>query len=715
MAVLTDHAAAKLGWEAIHAALAAELVCTMGQQQLNILRPSTNLEAINDSLQSTSELQQALDRNDLLPLEDFLDIRSILDRAIPEGSWIRADELEAIRKVCRAARRIKKSLPPSTFPIVSRLARRITVLSSLEEHISSIVDANGTIRRDASPELRRIFRRRRRLEGLLRAKLQTILQKAVAGGLASEAQLTVRGGRMVIPLRAEAKRKIRGFVHDASATGQTVYLEPADCMELGNDIRLAEAEEAREVERLLREATEYVRNDLAAIETNQVLLGSVDLLHAKARLSKRIGGEIPRLQQDPILDIRYGKNPVLLLQASDPKAVVPLSVALGGDVITLVITGPNAGGKTVAMKTVGLMVVMVGCGLPIPVHPDSRIGIFDRILVEIGDEQSVENDLSTFSARVAGLKRMCTVAGEGTLLLVDEIGTGTDPAQGAALAQAVLEHFTEQGALTIVTTHHGNLKAYAHEAPGVANGSLAFDEQTMSPSFEFRQGLPGASFAFRIAERMSMGSNIVKRARALFGTVAASLEALMVTYESLNRKLRDQLASSSTTPSQAADGQAVQAARPSVRKRPGRAKHKPKLTLHPGQWVVIDQGKTPCEILELDQKRAVVSFGNMRLHVNVNRLEPIKKSETATPKRHNQQPPKARIDVRGRRVRDALSDLEQFIDQGLGHSLVNLEIVHGKGTGALREAIHERLQALEPVSSFETPPSNPGVTYVKLA
>lgn len=715
MAVITSEALAKLGWGAIHAALASELVSAMGLEQLRNLSPSSQLDAVRRSLACASEMQQAIERNDALPLEDFLDLRDTLQRAAPDESWIRAGELEAIRKVCRAARRVRRTLAQEAFPTVSKLARRLTVLSDLENHIASVVNVNGEIRSDASPDLRRIRRTLRRLEDRLREKLRSILQKAVTGGHAAEARLTVRRGRMVIPLRAESKRKIRGFVHDASATGRTVYLEPAECMELGNDIRLAEAEEAREIERLLREATSHVRSDLSALESNQNLLGAVDLLHAKARLARRLKGVVPQLRQEPYLDIRDGKSPVLLLHATESKMVVPLNLQLGGELRTLVITGPNAGGKTVAMKTAGLLAIMLGCGMPIPVHPASSFGSFSCVLVEVGDDQSIEHDLSTYTARVAGLKRMCSAARAGTLLLVDEIGTGTDPAQGAALAQAVLEWFTEQGALTIVTTHHGTLKAFANDTPRVANASLSFDEITMSPTFVFRQGLPGASFAFRIAERMALKGGIIERARELFGSAGASLEKLMVTYETLNRRLRKQLNASIRPQPKPTDAKAGKSAKAAPYRRPGRAKPKPKLTLDPGQWVVVDQGKTPCQILEIDSKRAVVAFGNMRLNVGLHRLKPVKKDPPATNQRLNRQAAKSRLDVRGNRVAEALRAVDQFVDQGLGHSLINLEIIHGKGTGALREAIHERLDQLDGVSTFETPPLNPGVTYVKLA
>ena len=715
MAVITDQAAAKLGWHAMRSVLAQNLVSVMGQEQLSQLRPSGNFKAIQSDLASTDELQQALERGDVLPLEDFLDVRDILERALPEGSWVKADELEAIRRVCRASRRVKKALGKDEYPVVARRIRQMTVLSDLEQHIESIVDSNGEVREDASPELRQIRRRRRRLQVLLRERLRKILQMAVAKGLASETQLTVRGGRMVIPLRAEAKRKIRGFVHDASFTGKTVYLEPAECMELGNDIRLAEAEEAREIERLLRHATGYVRADNALLQTNLTLLGTVDLLHAKARLARRLGGVIPKLSEQSLLDIREGKSPVLLLHAGESKQVVPLNLVLGDDVRTLVITGPNAGGKTVAMKTAGLMAVMLGCGIPVPVHPASRFGVFKKILVEIGDEQSVEHDLSTFSARVAGLKRMCEAAGQGVLLLIDEIGTGTDPAEGASLAQAVLEHFTSHGALTIVTTHHGTLKAYAHDTPGVQNGSLSFDQRTMSPTFIFRQGLPGASFAFQIAERMSLRAEIIARARTLVGQRETSLEALMVTYEALSRKLEDRLAKKAEQQALEKVVTPQRKAKPAKPQRPGRAKPVSRKSFSPGQWVYVDQGKTAYEIIELDKKRAMVAFGNMRLHVGVDRLQPAKSVPPATGKQLNREAPKASLDVRGFRVNDAVRAVEQFVDQGLGHSLVSLEIIHGKGTGALREAIHAQLEQMGPVSEFVTPPINPGVTFVKLA
>ena len=713
MEVISKKAAAKLGWDVLLAALADELVSSMGHERLYALEPDSQVRVVRHALACTEEMQQALERRDTIPLEDFLDIRDILGRAMPVGAWVRAEELESVRRVCRASRRARQAFTGKAFSSVSKLTRRLTVLLDLERHIESVVARNGEIRENASRELQRIRRTRRRLDAALREKLRKILQKAVQDGIAAGAQLTVRGGRMVIPLRAEAKRKIQGFVHDTSATGRTVYLEPAVCLNMGNEIRLLEAEEAREIERLLRLVTAHVRTHINVLESNLAILGELDLLHAKARLAYRLGGIVPKISREPHFDIRDGRSPVIALHAGQSKQIVPLNLKLGGDIRTLVITGPNAGGKTVAMKTAGLMSLMLGCGIPVPVHPASSFGVFHHIQVEIGDEQSVEQDLSTFSARVDGLKRMCAEANEGTLVLVDEIGTGTDPAEGAALAQAVLEWFTRHGALTIVTTHHGTLKAYAHQTPGVQNGSLSFDEQTLSPTFVFRQGLPGASYALRIAERMELEATVIERARELIGRVGASLEELMITFESLNNRLEARLAKASTVSKPLTKSKAP--VKKQVRRQPGRARFKAVSTLTPGQWVFVDGGTIPCQIIELGRKRAVISFGNMRMHVNVDRLKLADERPPESKKLASVKAPKGRIDLRGYRVRDAVTAVEQFIDQGLSHNIVTLEIVHGKGTGALREAIHACLKKMDQVSSFESPPLNPGVTYVTLA
>ena len=712
MKMVSDRVVEKLGFNTLVRWMKELLVSSMGTEELNSLYPVSDSGLRRLSLRHTDALQGHLLRGDTLPLQDFIDVRPYLEQAYPDGAILNAESLDDVRRVCRASRRIRTFFSREGYEILARVVRPIGLLQELEQHIERTVDSNGRVKDTASTELRQIRRRLRQRQQALREKLRELLNRAIQQGYAAENQLTMRAGRMVIPLRAEAKRKMHGFVHDSSATGQTVYLEPAVCLDLGNEVRILEAQEQREIERLLRQLTNRVRVHATTIEQNLSILGKVDLLHAKAQLSIRLGGMVPKLSEEPVLEIREGKNPALLLTGKS-KEIVPLTLSLGKKTRTLVITGPNAGGKTVAMKTCGLMLVMLGCGIPIPAHSKSIFGSFTQILVEIGDEQSIERDLSTFSARISGLQQMCDVAAEGVLMLVDEIGTGTDPAEGSALAQAVLEHFTDSGALTVVTTHHGTLKAYAHEAAGVVNGSMDFDENTLRPTFLFRQGLPGSSYAFRIASRMKFNPAVLARARQLLGKPGVTLESLIASYRDRISKLESSSKIPKPEPAPGGDP-ACLSSRPTVRRAPGKAEPLPAVQLKVGQQAVIDAGNSPCEILSIQGRNALVSAGNMRMKVALKRLTPITQKKLLQKGTVRVSVPRTRLDLRGFHVSEALSEVEKLLDQGASANLSMVEIIHGTGTGALRSAIHSYLKTAEVNKDFECLDANPGVTIVKI-
>ena len=496
------------------------------------------------------------------------------------------------------------------------------------------------------------------------------------------------------------------------ATGLTVFLEPQACLEMNNEIRLLEAAERREVERILREATASVRSDSDALKTNLQIAGKIDLLQAIAMLAEKMGAVVPGLNTDRIVDIRSGRNPALLL--CQDREVVPLDLELGRDHETLIITGPNAGGKTVAMKTVGLLTLMVSCGIPVPVLPSSSFSLFDTLVVEIGDEQSIEHDLSTFSSRVRGLRRMAELANPGALILIDEIGTGTDPEEGAALAQAMLERLTRAGARSVVTTHHGMLKAFAHNEERVANGSMEFDVGSLRPTFRFRQGIPGSSYAFRIADSLNLDSAIVARARELRGLESTRLESLMELFEKQNQDLKRQL-----------DKPPEPVSKPK-RKRPGRrTKTTAKKTviaattesLKAGDRVVMEGGSVTGEVLSVGEGKALVEFGSMRVRTRTSRLALVggPKQQSRPRKPNFGKDAKPFLDLRGSRVEDALKVLEEAIDKAHTANLPSVEILHGKGTGALRDAVHKYLENSIFVTDFSTPPANTGITYVKLS
>ena len=727
MKLYPPHAASLLGFGLVQDFLREQVLSALGEDALSSMRPAATLDAVRTRLGRVAEMQAVLQGQHALPFEEFLDVRSTLDQLEPFDAYVSGTALWEVRRVCRAMRRVRQWVVDSEHVLLRQVVRRITVLRALEDHLESVLLPGGEVRSDASPALHRIRRRRIRCQEALRSKLRSVLQDAVKRGYATELQPTVRAGRMVVPIRAEAKRKVKGFVHGTSATGQTVYVEPAACLELNNELRLLEEEERREVVRLLRATAARVREHAASLRVSLRCLGQVDLVRAIACLATRLNAEAPKLNQDGVVDIRQGRSPALLLHLGTQEAVVPLELTLGNETRTLVITGPNAGGKTVAMKTVGLLSVMIAYGIPVPMHADSSLCLFDQIMVEIGDNQSLEQDLSTFSARVQGLRAIADQAGPGTLILVDEIGTGTDPAEGAALAQATLAHCTAAGARTIATTHHGTLKTFAHEAHGVENGSMEFDQASLTPTFRFRQGLPGSSYAFLIAERLELNAAVLAQARALLGDPTVSLESLLLTLQKERKALSDQRLAlqgrlvrsrilklpASGAPKRAPQAREKKSKR--VRRRPRRArKETAPAFIAVGAKVVMDGANTIGEVLAVEGAQVMVAFGSIRVQVNAHRLRPAQRKRKSRMVTYAQEARTA-VDLRGLRVHDAVRAVEKLLDDAARADLRAVQILHGKGSGALREAIHAYLAAAAAVQEYSSPNVNPGITYVRLA
>ncbi|HET6566848.1 MAG TPA: endonuclease MutS2, partial [Rhodothermales bacterium] len=423
MTIYPSQAEEKLGFSALRARLGEYARSTLGQSRLANMRPSSNLEWVRAELERVSELHQAMQFDDPVPLDHVLDVRQVLRRAAPDEAFVSPEDLLAVYLVVVTLRETRQYFESreQKYPRLKHTVSRITPLPELEAHISRVVDEDGNVKDSASPELGRLRRMIMLRQSQLRETLNHALRQAIGEGYATEEQPTIRNGRMVIPVRAEARRKVAGFVQDVSATGQTVYVEPAASLELNNEIRELQAEEHREVERILKAATARVRAHMAEMRDNVKALAQFDVLQAKARLARELDAVVPQLNADGIIDVREGRNPVLLLhfaqlgrEAGPGRTVVPLDLALGEDYRTLVITGPNAGGKTVAMKSVGLFSLMLAYGLPVPMDPLSRLSVFEHVIVDIGDEQSIEEDLSTFSSHVANLKYMLRHAGPGT-------------------------------------------------------------------------------------------------------------------------------------------------------------------------------------------------------------------------------------------------------------------------------------------------------------
>ena len=812
----------KLGFDVIRTHLEANVGTPLGAERLDDMQPARTLDWLRAELTRVEELQAAFQYDDAVPLDNLHDLRGTLRRAAPEEAYVDPEELWAVRLTLITLRRLKGYFKQRNhdYPRLADAAARITPLPDLEEHVASILTEDATVRDDASPELARLRRQIHRKENQLRDTLDEALREAVRQGYATEEQATIRGGRMVIPVRAEAKRKVEGFVHDTSASGQTVYIEPAACLELNNEVRELKSAEQREVERLLREATAHLRSERDAMEANLRAMAQFDLLQAKARLANRLDAVVPKLNDEGRIELHEGRNPVLELHFQSlnenedtagrstgeedipPREVVPLDMALGDDFHTLVITGPNAGGKTVAMKTVGLFSLMLAYGLPLPVAPHSSFPLFDQMMADIGDEQSIEEDLSTFSSHVSNLRHMLDTAGENTLILIDEAGTGTDPDEGGALAQAVLEQLTAAGARTIATTHHGTLKVYAHETEGVENGSMEFDQETLRPTYRYQEGVPGSSYAFEIADRMGLDRALLDRARTLAGEQKTAMENLISTFEERTQRLEQELYEARKEKEQAeserkrleekrrtiekeresirqqaleeaerivdeanariertireikeaqAASEATQGAReeleeykegldearaeaeetaqaedeeeePDDEASAGPERH-PDASIEEGDQVVLDDGSTALEVQEVEDGEAVVIMGSMHMRVALDRLTRVDGPEPAPEQQrggdHAMTALEASpsIDVRGQRVDEARHNVQDFLDNAIAAGLNTVEILHGKGTGALRSALHELLAERSDIGDYRKAPiqeGGAGVTKVDL-
>jgi len=492
----------------------------------------SELPAIERTLTEVAEFRSILDHDSVFPLQQLWDIREELESAAIEGNYLKPEALVFIAENLRTSWQGRSYLHKrvDTYPCLWRYGEQITNFKHIEAEIEAKIDPQSReVRDSASPELHQIRKEIARNQQQVRRVLESQFKAYAQRGFLQDELVSFREGRLVLPVKLENRERVKGLVHGYSASGSTLFIEPFEAVEINNEINRLRSDEALEIERILRAITAAIRNELPGIRQNMSALIQLDFVLAKARFSKLLNCSQPALNTKNVIDIAQGRHPLLMLRKSGE--VVPLDLKLGDEIKTLVITGPNAGGKTVALKTVGLFALMVQCGIPIPANPDSRMPIFEQIFADIGDFQSIEQDLSTFSSHLQKIQTILSYANERSLVLVDEIGVGTDPAEGSALAVAVLEELTRRGASTIVTTHHGDLKEFAFNTPGVENGSMEFDQQTLRPVYRFRTGVPGSSYALEIAKRLGVGDPVLARARSLIGVEKGNVERLIMELE----------------------------------------------------------------------------------------------------------------------------------------------------------------------------------------
>ncbi len=517
--------------------VAAHAVGPLGRARVLARRPSSDLAWIGVELARVGEVAGLFRRADALLAEPIPDVTRALGRLRVEGSVLEGHELAALHRVLVAARQVHADLRrvSEEAPLTAALDRP-PLDPRLERRLEQSVDPDGNVLDTASPRLAAARREVHAARHRLLRKLETLLRGLDAGAASADAGVTVRSGRYVIPVRRDSRSRPAGIIHDESGSAGTLFIEPSEAIELGNGLREAESEEEREVLRVLRELTDLLRPELPALRDLVEMCVAVDDLVARARYAVAVEAEVPQVMFAPsALAIRRGRHP-LLLAGSEP--VVPFDLDLASDDRTLLISGPNTGGKTVLLKAVGLAAALAQSGIVPPVGPGSGLPLFRRFYADIGDRQSIAASLSTFSAHVRMLRLVLDHADDATLVLLDEVGSGTDPAEGSALAAAVLVSLTGRGSLTLATTHLGTLKDLASRMPGVVNSSLQFDAATLTPTYRFLKGVPGRSYGLAIARRLGVSHDILADAESRVPDAERSLDVLLAAVEERQRELR---------------------------------------------------------------------------------------------------------------------------------------------------------------------------------
>ena len=534
-----DNFEQKIGFNEIRNMLRQQCLSPLGKEQVDNMAFSSDAEQVNEWLGQVREFRRLMEEVEDFPLQYFYDVRASIQRTRVENTHLEEDELFDLRRSLKTIADIVAILNHSDeddahaeqedgwrrekkypYPALHRLAEDVMTFPQLIQRIDQILDKFGKIRDNATPELLQIRRELARTEGSISRTLYSILRSAQSEGVVEkDVTPTLRDGRLVIPVVPTLKRKIRGIVHDESATGRTVFIEPAEVVEANNRVRELEGEERKEIIRILTAFTDKVRPHAKEILDSYRFLAVIDLIQAKRKVADTFKAIEPEVEAHPHIDWIHAIHPLLQLSLEKKQEkAVPLDIQLTRDKRILIISGPNAGGKSVCLKTVGLLQYMLQCGLSIPVSERSRTGVFRNIMIDIGDEQSLENDLSTYSSHLLNMKNMLKAADSDTVILIDEFGTGTEPGIGGAIAEAVLNRFCKQQAYGVITTHYQNLKHFADSHEGVANAAMLYDRHEMKALFQLAIGRPGSSFAIEIARKTGLPEDVIKEASDIVGS-----------------------------------------------------------------------------------------------------------------------------------------------------------------------------------------------------
>ena len=770
----------KISFDQIRGLIKERCVSQQGAELIDAMAFSYDFDAIVLSLMQIEEMMTLLtETGEGLPLGSLADLRPAFARTQADGTFLDVKDVVDLRlnvSTLRAVTTYLRARDAERFPALIKMTESVELFPNIEHEIERIINKYGEVKDTASPQLAEIRRSILSAQSSISKTHNAILRQAQASGIVDkEAAPTIREGRLVIPVSAMNKRKIQGIIHDESATGKTAFVEPTAVVEVNNRLRELENEERREIIRILVEFTNLVRPYYEAIAQSVYFLAEVDALRAKSQFSISIRAIKPYLVSDCEVDWHEARHPLLEMSlVRQGRKIEPLNIKLTRKQRILLISGPNAGGKSVCLKTVGLLQYMLQCGLPIPLHERSRAGLFKSIFIDIGDEQSIENDLSTYSSHLLNMKNCIKFSNGKSLLLIDEFGTGTEPQIGGAIAEAVLDRFNKNKVFGVITTHYTNLKHFAAQTEGIVNGAMLYDRNQMRPLFMLSIGTAGSSFAIEIARKIGLPEDVIVAASEMVGTEQVDfdkhlqdvardkrywenkrqqvkdkekrLQQLTERYEQLiegmrvkeKETLRQAKQEAAEILSQAnkeiektiriiketqADKEATRKSREEVGKlrekmERGAQQVSPKKQQKPlevGEHVQIAGQNVIGKLLEIQGKAAIVAFGQIKSTVALNRLERVsagqakqaeqrmaaQRSSNATEDIRNRQLTfKQEIDVRGMRVDEALQAVVYFIDDAAMVSATQVRILHGTGTGALRQAIRDYLHQASMVKSY---------------
>ena len=795
--MISPHTEKVLEYDKLKALLEGYAYSQLGASRAARLRPVRQLDTVRYQQRLCSEAKAFYQTANGFPLQGLKDISPTLHKVAKPGAILEVDELLGVARMAEAAQNVQRAVKkrnPKDFPKLFSIVRNLPTFPELTQSIDRCLSPDGDVLDHASPALRSIRRKLIHTRTSIQSKLEVILQSPHHQRSIQEHVITSRNDRYVIPIKQDSKHNFPGVVQGQSSSGATAFIEPFGVVDLNNELHELADEERQEIRRILLELSDLVREHLAALELALDILGGLDFLGAKARLSMELNGVEPVLNTRGAIKLIAARHPLLEMNLRDsaklkkeerdpnlPERIVSTDATLGDTFHTMVITGPNTGGKTVVLKTIGLLTLMAQSGLHIPAKMGSEVGIFDQMFADIGDEQSIEQNLSTFSSHITKIIAILKKADENSLVLLDEIGAGTDPTEGAALGMAILDWLGTRKVRTVATTHYGALKAYAHRQAGMENASMEFDWQTLRPTYRLQIGVPGSSNAFKIAQRLGMPDAITDAAKGYTGSQTVAVEDLIVSMQASQnkldvereivqqklrvadtevrkyktlinqietereefryqaeqeaitilkdaRKLVEQTIADVRRENASKDSVSTAFARIEAAQRKQRQRHEQQtrseklnpdaIKVQVGDKVRVKSLNQFGEVLTISNGKAplLVKVGNMQMRVSYGEIEPLppednrrKLSTSILDVQYSKTGNvKTELNLQGKTVHEAWTETDKYIDDAFLAGLPRVRIIHGKGTGALRAAVHDLLQDHAQVNDFQLAALNEG-------